>query len=292
MKGAELVKLGYSTIEKIRQALACRKLLLEKNALVGVQYYEDFQEKMSRDEAQQIGTYVYHCLRSEDFFIRLLIKVNLNYKGQIISNACWEQYPDAEVSIMGSFRRGNDSCGDVDILIVHEKFNFTTPPGAIDELVECLRRRGHISDHLTHVNKKNYNIDRSSHLPKSQMYMGVFISPITKGKKRRIDIKFYPYRERAFATLYFTGNAHFNRSMRLWANKQRRMILDDHGLYKQDNFGKVIKHERVEAKSEKVVFDVLNLVYREPRQRDSFDAVIEKGSSKLEFIENSKKLYS
>ena len=60
----------------------------------------------------------------------------------------------------------------------------------------------------------------SQHLPKEawertktlsnqteyKFYMGCLYSPIKPRCRRRVDIKFYPYRERAFATLYFTGN--------------------------------------------------------------------------------------
>ena len=37
-------------------------------------------------------------------------------------------------------------------------------------------------------------------------YMGCLYSPSNPRVRRRVDIKFYPYRERAFAMLYFTGN--------------------------------------------------------------------------------------
>ncbi|PFH32178.1 hypothetical protein BESB_021190 [Besnoitia besnoiti] len=47
---------------------------------------------------------------------------------------------------------------------------------------------------------------------------------------RRIDIKIYPERCHAYALLYFTGSAQFNRSMRAWA-KRINYSLDDTGLY-------------------------------------------------------------
>ena len=46
----------------------------------------------------------------------------------------------------------------------------------------------------------------SNHHTEYKFYMGCLNSPVKPGVRRRVDIKFYPYRERAFATLYFTGN--------------------------------------------------------------------------------------
>lgn len=46
----------------------------------------------------------------------------------------------------------------------------------------------------------------SSKQAQYKFYMGCMYSPIKPRVRRRVDIKFYPYRERAFATLYFTGN--------------------------------------------------------------------------------------
>jgi len=45
----------------------------------------------------------------------------------------------------------------------------------------------------------------------------------------RIDIKYYPIQQFAFATLYFTGSDMFNRSMRLFARK-KGLSLSDHGI--------------------------------------------------------------
>lgn len=46
---------------------------------------------------------------------------------------------------------------------------------------------------------------------------------------RRIDLKIYPRESFGFALLYFTGSDHFNRSMRLYAQKNG-YSLSDHGL--------------------------------------------------------------
>ena len=58
-----------------------------------------------------------------------------------------------------------------------------------------------------HVPKDAWEGTKSpSKMTEYKFYMGCFNSPIHPHRRRRVDIKFYPYRERAFATLYFTGN--------------------------------------------------------------------------------------
>merc|ERR1719253_429122 len=101
--------------------------------------------------------------------------------------------------------------------------------------------------------------------------MGVFRSPVHEGKRRRVDIKFYPYREKAFCKLYFTGSGTFNRSMRLWATKSCKMTLNDHGLFKLNvsnhhQYWKMRRDgkrqsrgERLDCKTERDIFKQLNL---------------------------------
>ena len=59
---------------------------------------------------------------------------------------------------------------------------------------------------------ESVNCAASTGYSQSESYMGVFVSPVVKDKRRRVDIKIYPFRLRVFASLYFTGNGWFNRS--------------------------------------------------------------------------------
>lgn len=263
------MKLGYTDINSVRRALKQNKLDLYDNARIGVKFYEDFQEKMDRNEVERIG--------------------------EVVIAAGKKYFKEAEISIMGSYRRGSNRCGDIDILITHPKFVTCVPKGAVHELVERLREEGHISNHLTLVDPRfkatipliseQYNdvlVEKSN---KAESYMGVFVSPVYHNKHRRIDIKFYPYREKAFASLYFTGNGWFTRAIRLYAKAKKGLKLDDSGLYTLSvNDEKKMKCEgkRLKASSEKEIFDHLGLEYKEPHERDCCDAVIELGNSPLD----------
>ena len=118
------------------------------------------------------------------------------------------------------------SCGDVDILITHPGYDTAIPSRTLGQFVDQLLEQGHIAHHLTFLpgmkrelfetfpspaGKPTKPIKMNNNKEGCSSYMGVFFSPLIKGKRRRVDLKFYPYRERIFAALYFTGNGHFNR---------------------------------------------------------------------------------
>ncbi len=264
LQAVELVKLGFTDISCVRKAIEQNQLDLHDKAIIGVQFYEDFQEKMDRDEVKEIGN--------------------------IVAIAFQKYFHAAEIQIMGSYRRGSLKCGDVDILITHPKFVKCVPKGAVDELVERLRDEGHISHHLTTVDPSHKislplradNLDdillHTSN--KAVTYMGVFVSPLDKAKRRRIDIKMCPSREKAFCELYFTGTSFFNRAIRWYAKAEKGMKLDNRGLFTRTAVQEKKKHssegKRLKATSEKEIFDILGLVYKEPHERESFAAVVPK----------------
>jgi DNA polymerase/3'-5' exonuclease PolX len=269
-----LVQQGFRTIGNVRKAIQDGILKLERNQWIGVQCYEDFLDEMSRDEVEAIAERVFQAVR--------------------------QRYPNAEMTIMGSYRRGKPRCGDVDILITHPNFPRSVPPKALGSIVDDLRQSGDILHHLTFISGMKHELfetlsaadlcqlkDGESHVRtqdkkdkfSSSSWMGVFASPIVKGMCRRVDIKFYPYIERVYASLYFTGNGHFNRSMRLWATRKFNYRLSDHGLEQKDTQMTVLEN----PSSEKEVFDFLNLQWKEPCERDGFDAVEGKDTGELSF---------
>ena len=109
VRASDLMDRGYRTIDDVRQGLRQGKLFLQRNQLVGVDCYEDILDKMSRSEVEAIGETV-----------RLVAE---------------RLFPGIKTSIMGSYRRGKKSCGDVDIQITHPDFVRNIPTDALGRII-------------------------------------------------------------------------------------------------------------------------------------------------------------
>lgn len=85
----------------------------------------------------------------------------------------------------------------------------------------------------------------------------------------RVDLKYYPIEEYAFALLYFTGSGMFNRQLRLVATG-KGLQLSDHGAVRRDKKGKgeVWKGDIPKCLTEKDVLDMLGVDWKEPKDRD------------------------
>jgi DNA polymerase/3'-5' exonuclease PolX len=264
VRATELVNAGYRRIGSVRKAVEEGTLHLDRNQFIGLLCYEDIMEKMTRDEVESIA--------------------------EIVKAAARQRYPDADIIVMGSYRRGKLECGDVDILITHPDHTKQVPPDALGQIVDDLRASGHVAYHLTFISGMKHELFES--LPASlakqltnprsygrskdkndkysmSSWMGILNSPTHPGKRRRVDIKFYPYHERVFAALYFTGNGHFNRSMRLWSTRKFNYMLSDHGIVDKNTQLSVLTN----PSTEKEVFDFLGLKWKETTERECFDDV-------------------
>lgn len=94
---------------------------------------------------------------------------------------------------VGSYRRGKESCGDMDILITRK--NGNPDSSFLLKLVTNLEGKL-LTEHLTHP-----KVNPSG----SESYMGV--GRIGEGGvHRRIDLKIYPKEQFGYAVLYFTGS--------------------------------------------------------------------------------------
>ncbi|XP_063740899.1 DNA polymerase lambda [Eleginops maclovinus] len=216
---------GFRTLEDIRT-----KAHLSNTQKIGLKNYDDFLDRMPREEAAAIEKVVKDAVHAID--------------PGLISMAC------------GSYRRGKNTCGDVDVLITHP--DGKSHKGVFSKVLQSLRDSGFLTDDLVSHEDNG----------EQKKYMGVCRLP--GQRHRRLDVIVVPHSEFACALMYFTGSAHFNRSMRAMA-KTKRMSLSEHSLNKdvvRQGSLKVYSGTPFTTKTEKDVFSILGIPYREPHERD------------------------
>lgn len=79
---------------------------------------------------------------------------------------------------------------------------------------------------------------------------------------RRVDLIVTPYTNYPISILAWTGSSHFERSIRLYAKKERNLKFSQNGIYSR------ITDERIPVTSERHAFEILGLKYLEPEERD------------------------
>ncbi|XP_010871227.2 DNA polymerase lambda [Esox lucius] len=218
---------GFRTLDDIRT-----KAKLNPNQIIGLKYYDDFLDRMPREEAAAIEQMVREAAQCLD--------------SGLLAMAC------------GSYRRGKATCGDVDVLISQP--DGKSHQGVFTKLLQSLRQTGFLTDDLV---SHEENGDQKK-------YMGVCLLPGPGRRHRRLDIIVVPYSEFACALIYFTGSAHFNRSLRALA-KTKRMSLSEHSLNRdvlRQGSLKLYGGTPLPTNTEKDVFTHLEIPFREPQERD------------------------
>ncbi|KAJ0044281.1 hypothetical protein NL108_003750, partial [Boleophthalmus pectinirostris] len=242
---------GFRTLEDI-----ATKAHLNHNQKIGLKHYKDFLERMPREEAGAIEKMVRDAAQAID--------------PSLLSLAC------------GSYRRGKATCGDVDVLITHP--DGKSHKGVFSKILHSLHESGqfcHFSNTwlgfiaiLTIVSPVlgflTDDLVSNEENGEQKKYMGVCRLPGPSQRHRRLDIIVVPYNEFACALMYFTGSAHFNRSMRAFA-KTKQMSLSEHSLNKdvvRRGSLKVHGGTPVSTLTEKDIFNILGIPYRQPHERD------------------------
>ncbi len=216
VKAEKLVKKGYTTIEDLRKNQD--KELNDKQKL-GLQYYEDILERIPRQEIDEYNE------RFKSVFESL-------------------NSPSSSYEIVGSYRRGAENSGDIDVIITDHK-NIST---VFKKFIDLLEEQGIILHRLTDGKSKVMVIGKLGEYP-----------------ARRLDFLYTSPEEYPFAVLYFTGSKGFNTAMR-----QRALdlgySLNEHGIHelKQGSKGNKVN---IQFKKEDDIFDFLNMEFKEPNER-------------------------
>jgi NAD-dependent DNA ligase len=220
-KAQELVESGITTIAELRQR---QDELLNDTQKVGLKYYEQIQQRIPRSEIVEF----------EQMFNTHFSRVNT----------------DGSLEIVGSYRRGAISSGDIDVII-------TSKTGSVYEMfVSELLKTGIILEVLSRGPSKT-----------------LVIASLPNGVARRIDFLYSPPDEFAFAILYFTGSKMFNTAMRQHG-LNKGYTFNEHGIYHVVANKKGKKVDRTFT-TEKDIFDFLGLEFKTPIERVDTRSVTE-----------------
>jgi NAD-dependent DNA ligase len=226
-KAKELVEKGITTIEQLRER---QDDVLNDIQKVGLKYYEDILKRIPRAEVEE-----YKKLFDKDF--EKVVGTDSN----------------SHMEIVGSYRRGAESSGDIDVIITSK-----TPKVFVDFIDELI--------------KENIILHVLSRGPTKCLVVARLPS---SNVARRVDFLYTGPEEFPFSILYFTGSKIFNTVMRHEA-LQKGLTMNEHGLYKMENKKKGEK-VAVVFKDEKDIFDYLGLVYKSPVERVDGRAVVKIG---------------
>ncbi|KAG0046295.1 hypothetical protein BGZ83_008521 [Gryganskiella cystojenkinii] len=259
-KATEWYEKGLRTLDDVRQLPN-----LSRTQLLGLKYYDDLQLRIPRSEVEEIGA--------------------------VVRESAWRLHPDIDVQVTGSFRRGKPDCGDVDIILMRPEINNGDELWMImNHVLMDLTQQGFLVDHFAYP---GYYEPTMASQPQHFKYMGICrlghslssVADTTSGTEtnadsidakgtyhyRHLDLLVVPHHHHGAALLYFTGNDICNRVMRAWAGR-KGMSLSDKGLFsgvvRDAHYRKIHNGTWIAGRTEREVFEALQIEYREPHERE------------------------
>lgn len=216
---------GIKTIEALRKAVNEDPDLLNEVQKMGLKYYEDAVLRIPRHEMALHET--------------------------LILNALDPRFTGA---VVGSYRRGASSSGDIDVLLMLPDSMSKKQQGDLFlETIQMLKESDYIVDTLAQGPKK---------------FLG-YVQLEEGAKARRLDLLMTPEQEFAYAILYFTGSQNFNVGFRRFA-QEKGYTINEHTMKPVKEGVPVVP----EMKTEEDIFTFLGLQYVEPEQREGEKNII------------------
>ena len=173
-KAKELVEQGFKTIADLR----ANPQTLNDKQKIGLMYYEDLLERIPRAEMDQHKEILYEHLPADMVF---------------------------ESEIVGSYRRGAQTSGDIDILLkaTQTSMTQTTQP-------KQTKQTKQLQDFVTVLHTEGYILE----ILAIGAHKCMAICQLPGQKARRLDILIVSDTEYAYSLLYFTGSDLFNIAFR------------------------------------------------------------------------------
>ncbi|CAL1675724.1 unnamed protein product [Lasius platythorax] len=223
-KAKELVDAGIKTLEDLKK----HQNRLTHHQKLGLKYFDDFEKKVPRAEIVQIE--------------------------KILKEAIKEINRDYLVTICGSYRRGKEESGDIDVLVTHPDYTSKAKDAkkktiSLKTIVEYLEKKKLITDTISLGSTK---------------FMGVCRLPEDK-PFRRLDIRLTFHDQYYCAILYFTGSDLFNKNMRAHA-LEKKYTLNEYALKPLTIEGCPGEPEKITCEED--VFKIIGLPYKDPKDRN------------------------
>lgn len=205
-KAKALLDQGIATLDDLR----ANTHLLTSASQAGLRHYDDIEARIPRAEIEQYDALFHKILPKEITF-----------------------------AIVGSYRRGADTSGDIDVIMTH------ADPTVFHAVVDGLLDRGILLEVLSRGDVKCLGIGQ-----------------LEGCRARRLDFLYAPPHEYAFATLYFTGSKTFN-------TIQRQRAVDMGYSLNEHGFTYVHSGAKVEGAfpTEESIFEFLHMTYVPPTER-------------------------
>ena len=200
----KIIEKGIQNIQELKNNI----YLLNDKQKIGLKYYDDLKLRIPLNEYKE--------------HLKILQKDLI--KSKLIFD------------FVGSYRRGNNNMGDIDLLIMaNDNFN-------LKKYVSNLFDNNYIVDILASGKNK---------------FMGIV--KLNGKPARRLDILVAPPNEYYYSLLYFTGSYLFNIGIRHYVKTNFNLSLSEHGFNKD-----------IPVKSEEDIFNFLKLKYVKPIDRNNF----------------------
>jgi DNA polymerase beta len=223
-KARKLVEAGITSIEALRSAVAENPKLIDAASKIGLAHYESFLERIPRAE-----------MEAHEAQIQAILP------------------PHMTATLVGSYRRGAATSGDIDVLLTVEG---GAQVKAFHDYVIALTTAEYITDILALGDHKC-----------------MAVCNVDDGPARRLDLLLTPADEIAYATLYFTGSDTFNVAMRSWA-LTRGWSLNEHTLSWVGSATGAGAPAPPPMDSEESIFKFLGLTYIPPTERTGPEKII------------------
>lgn len=226
---------------------------------IGVKFYDEFQLRIPRQETEAISSVILSHAHRVD--------------------------PGFQMVVVGSYRRGKPTSGDVDVIVSHPDEAQTL--GIIEKLVSSLEKSGFIT-HILSIWTRNSErgqaplVWKGDDRPSGSGFdtldkaLVVWQDPDTKeqgGPHRRVDIIVSPWKTAGCAILGWSGETTFQRDLRRYCKARLGLKFDSSGVRSRAD-GAWVDLEGSEGRpapdmetAERRVFEGLGLEWRPPEER-------------------------